>query len=157
MNAKDMFDMQRFSRLLVIELSNYWKKVGLASGLVFALMMFIYSDLSDEAKTFSVGIFFIYIVVGGAIFTSVIFSDMHHPLERFQFLTLPCSQVERFASKYLVTGPLFLVYGLVLSWLFVLVAPGFARDRSDSVMDGSQTSHDETHRSICSPKYAAIP
>ena len=124
MKNSGLFSWQRFLRLLAIDFSNYWKRVALASGMVFAGLLFIYSDISDEpAKVFSEGIFILLTMVGGAVFTSVIFNDMHHPLERYQFLTLPCSPLERFSSKYCLTGPLFLVYALVLSSLFKILAP----------------------------------
>lgn len=126
MTGTGIFNWQRLGHLLVIEFNNYWKKVALASGMVFAILLFLYTDISDETGNgFSDGIFLIITIAGGAIFTSVIFNDMHHPLEKFHYLTLPCSQQERFASKYLITGPLFLLYALVLSGIFKGFAPAF--------------------------------
>ncbi len=46
---------------------------------------------------------------------------MHHPLERYQYLMLPCSNIERFLSRYLLTGPLYLLYVILafsgIDWL----------------------------------------
>lgn len=50
------------------------------------------------------------LVGAGLLLTGISFQDMHHPLERFQYLLLPCSNLERFLSRYLLTGPLFVVY-----------------------------------------------
>jgi hypothetical protein len=126
MNSAGTFNWQRFARLLTIEIINYWKKVALASGMVFAILLFFYFDISDEPPgVFSDGIYIPLTFLGGAIFTSVIFNDMHHPLERFQYMTLPCSQLERFASKYCLTCPLFLLYAIALAIVFKTIAPVF--------------------------------
>ena len=126
MTGSGIFNWQRFGRLLAIEISNYWKKVALATGMVCAILLFVYSDLSDQpVGVFSEGVFIAITLVGGAIFASVIFNDMHHPLERFYYLTLPCSQLERFVSKFFLSGPLFLVYALVITEVFKVFAPAF--------------------------------
>jgi len=46
----------------------------------------------------------------GLLFSSSSFNDMHHPLERYHYLMLPVSNLERFLSRYLLTGPLLLLY-----------------------------------------------
>ena len=61
------------------------------------------------------------LIVGGLICTSTIFADLHHPLQRFHYLTLPCSNLERFLSRYLLSAPLYYLYVLVayaiLDWV----------------------------------------
>ncbi|MEY4641310.1 MAG: hypothetical protein RLZZ227_1304 [Pseudomonadota bacterium] len=66
--------------------------------------------------------FLVLLIGGGSIFTSMIFNDMHHPLERFHYLTLPCSNLERFLSRYLITAPLFVAYTVVLYRIFEMFA-----------------------------------
>ena len=123
-----IFNVQRFSRLLVIELRNYLKKIFLATGMIYAITFFVYQMASgDRTETFSELFFLIMLCASGALFTSVIFSDMHHPLEHYQYMTLPCSQLERFASKYLLTGPIFLVYALFAIALFEQMSPVLVR------------------------------
>jgi hypothetical protein len=51
--------------------------------------------------------------LAGLLFTSSSFNDMHHPLERYHFLMLPVSNFERFLSRYVLTGPLLLLYVIV--------------------------------------------
>lgn len=123
MNINQMFNTERFMRLLLIEIRNFWKKVALATGMVFAFLLFVYTEISDAGNVFNDGGFVALTFIAGAIFTSVIFNDMHHPLERFQYMTLPCSQLERFASKYALTFPLFLLYALAVMAIFKLTAP----------------------------------
>ncbi len=66
-------------------------------------------------------LFGIYLLGGGLIVTGMAFQDMHHPLERYRYLMLPCSNLERFLSRYLLTGPLFLLYATLtfgaIDWL----------------------------------------
>ena len=63
-------------------------------------------------------LFPIVLIGGGLVFTSTIFADLHHPLQRFHFLTLPCSNLERFISRYLLSAPLYYLYVLVLYAVF---------------------------------------
>ena len=61
------------------------------------------------------GVVFFGLILGlaGLLFTSSSFNDMHHPLERYHFLMLPASNFERFLSRYVLTGPLLLLYVVV--------------------------------------------
>jgi hypothetical protein len=54
------------------------------------------------------------LIGGGLIFTSTIFVDLHDSLQRSYFLTFPCSNLERFLSRYLLSGPLYYVYALIV-------------------------------------------
>lgn len=54
----------------------------------------------------------------GLLFTSVAFRDIHHPLRRNHYLMLPCSNLERLLSRYLLTGPLYVLYA-TLSFMAV--------------------------------------
>lgn len=72
-------------------------------------------------------VFPIVLMIGGIFFTASIFSNLHTPLENIQYLMTPVSAPERFLTKYLVSGPLFVVY-LLLVWLvFEVLAQLLAR------------------------------
>jgi len=58
-------------------------------------------------------LFAIYLGIAGLGLTSQSFQDMHHPLERYRYLLLPISNFERYLGRYLLTGPLFVLYVLV--------------------------------------------
>lgn len=79
------------------------------------------ADQSDPTPVASV-LFLVLLHCGGAIVTSMIFNDMHHPLERFHYLTLPISNLERFLSRYLITAPLFVLYAIALYLVFEVLA-----------------------------------
>jgi hypothetical protein len=64
--------------------------------------------------------------LGGLLFTSSSFNDMHHPLERYHFLMLPVSNFERFLSRYVLTGPLLLLYVVVAFTIMDWTANHFA-------------------------------
>jgi hypothetical protein len=65
-------------------------------------------------------LFSMYLAGSGLLFTASSFNDMHHPLERYHYLMLPVSNLERFLSRYLLTGPLLLLYVIlafsVMDW-----------------------------------------
>jgi len=58
-------------------------------------------------------LFAIYLLAGGLVFTSQCFNDMHHQLERYRYLLLPISNFERYLGRYLLTGPLLVLYLIV--------------------------------------------
>jgi hypothetical protein len=100
------------------------KRVLLATGMLYAFNLFLYVNISDKINgSLSEGLFYIFTFVGGALLTSVIYNDMHHPLERYQYLTLPCSALERFTSKFIITCPMYLLYALLVIMGFKLLAP----------------------------------
>ena len=65
--------------------------------------------------------------VGGLLFASTIWNDLHHPLARFQYLMLPYSNLERYLSRYILTGPGFIVLSFVAYKLFELLANGLCK------------------------------
>ena len=122
-----MFSWQRFIHVFLNDFLAQYKKVLLVSGGALAIGLFVcYVSVpagmdSEQPRLFQV-LFPICLLFGGAAFTSIIYSDMHHPLERYHCLMLPLSALERFISRYLLTGPLYLLYVIVFYWLFEQVA-----------------------------------
>lgn len=121
------FDMSRFFRVLgndlvLLEL----RRILFASVGLMAIGVLIYltnvNAPANEDDPIAGALFGALLLGGGMIFTSMIFNDMHHPLERFHYLTLPCSNLERFLSRYLITAPLYLVYSIVLFSVFEVLA-----------------------------------
>ena len=58
-------------------------------------------------------VFLGFLTVVGLVMTSMCFRDMHHPLGRYHYLMLPISNLERYLARYLLTGPLFVIFMLV--------------------------------------------
>jgi hypothetical protein len=124
------FDLSRFRRLLCNDLLLQWRKIWIATLAVFGLGLVAYLtnlNPADVARSEPYVVLFpIVLIVGGLIFTGTIFADLHHPLQRFQYLTLPCSNPERFLSRYLLSAPLYYLYVLVVyaafDWIAALIA-----------------------------------
>jgi hypothetical protein len=123
----DIFNWQRFVRVFLNDLTLLQaRRIGFATLGLVGIGLIAYLSNASEApganQEVALVTFAILLIGGGQIFTSVIFNDMHHPLERFQYLMLPCSNLERFVSRYLITAPLYLVYAIVLFKVFEFVA-----------------------------------
>lgn len=125
--STDIFNWQRFVRVFLNDLMLLQaRRIGFASlGLIgVGIITYVTNATESPGDNMDLALttFTMFLLGGGAIFTSMIFNDMHHPLERFQYLMLPCSNLERFVSRYLVTAPLFFVYAVVFFKVFEVVA-----------------------------------
>ncbi len=123
----DVFSGQRFVRVFINDLYLLQaRRVAFTSlGLVgVGILVYLLGANAEptEGQGLAFGMFAALLGFGGMVFTSMIFNDMHHPLERYQYLMLPCSNLERFVSRYLITAPLFVVYAIVLYKVFEAVA-----------------------------------
>src|SRR5690606_14860576 len=101
MRLVDTFNLQRFFHVLIGNLILlHARKIGFASlGLAgIGLICYAVNVSAEQGDNGEVAMvmFGILLLGGGSIFTSMIYNDMHHPLERFQYLMLPCSNLERF-------------------------------------------------------------
>ncbi|HMA11183.1 MAG TPA: hypothetical protein VKO83_04805 [Steroidobacteraceae bacterium] len=112
------FSLPRFRRLFINDVLRVSRPVLLMSAALLCLTTIVYlanlrpGNIPDSPPMSSV-LFGIYLLGGGLLLTSEIFRDMHHPLERYHYLMLPVSNAERFLSRYLLTGPLLVLYLLV--------------------------------------------
>lgn len=126
----NLFNWQRFLRALQNDLQQQWRKVWVTTLGLVGLGLIIYFTNIDSTQVaqpdFSTWLFPLALVVGGLGFTSTIFADTHHPLQRFHYLTLPYSNLERFISRYLHTGPLFCLYVIVSYVIFDRLAAGLS-------------------------------
>lgn len=110
------FSVTRFRRLVANDLQNAAKPLAMitlaALGAVALLYYLVLHGEGDARSPLRHVLFGIFMFGAGLIYTSVIFSDLHHATERYRYLMLPCSNAERFLSRYLLTGPLFLLYAI---------------------------------------------
>lgn len=124
----DIFDPRRFAHVLINDLLQLQlRRIAFASLGLAGIGFFVYfvnlsadTDVADAQLAFVQ--FATLLFLGGAIFTSMIYNDMHHPLERYHFLMLPYSNLERFVSRYLISAPLFVLYAIVLYKVFEVCA-----------------------------------
>jgi heme/copper-type cytochrome/quinol oxidase subunit 4 len=115
------FSVARFRRLLANDFLNAVKPLAmitLAALCAVALLYFLTLHTAGDARSPLRNVLFgIFLFGTGLIHTSVIFSDLHHSTERYRYLMLPCSNAERFLSRYVLTGPLFLLYAIVAFYI----------------------------------------
>jgi hypothetical protein len=111
------FSLPRFTRVIQNDALRISRPLlfGTLALLGFTVLIYLTNFTAGDAPATPMnGMWFaIYLPVGGLVFTSASFQDMHHPLERYRYLMLPCSNLERFVSRYLLTGPLFVLYAVV--------------------------------------------
>ena len=81
--------------------------------------------LMAPGATISNVIILLSLIVVGLLFTNTMFTEIHHPLRCYQYLTLPCSNVEKYFSRYLISGPFFLIYAVFSNWAFQVAEPFF--------------------------------
>ncbi len=119
------FSFSRFKRVIQNDALRIARPLAYGTLAVLGLTVLIYLTNFHTGEmvyqTMNPVFFGIYLLGGGLLFTSLGFQDMHHPLERYQYLMLPCSNIERFLSRYLLTGPLYLLYVILafsgIDWL----------------------------------------
>jgi hypothetical protein len=130
----NVFSLARFRRVLLNDALAMGRWFLYGALVLLALTALVYLISFDPGRLTqdppARELVFTWFVLGaGTLGTSVAFRDMHHPLERYQYLMLPVSNLERFLSRYVLTGPVFMLYavlvftaadaaGNVLAWWF---------------------------------------
>lgn len=131
----EQFDPARLTWLLRNEMLAAWSRLlrytigGLVIGLLIYIVGLLVVMASGNAGQYAMfrDVFPSVLMIGGIIFTASIFRNLHTPLENIQYLMTPVSAVERFLTKYLVSGPLFVVYLLLVWFAFEILAQLLAR------------------------------
>ncbi|MEO8314311.1 MAG: hypothetical protein ABI645_05895 [Pseudomonadota bacterium] len=90
-------------------------------GLTVLVYLFKYNHVLTHPEILPQGLFGSFLVGAGLLLTGIAFQDMHHPLEQYQYLMLPVSNLERLLSRYFLTGPLFVLYGTLAFMVFDFV------------------------------------
>lgn len=112
-----MFSLPRFWRVLQNDVLRIAKPLLYGTLALFGVTWLVYlSNFEPGPATEAPANRVLYAMIlgcAGVLFTASSFNDMHHPLERYHYLMLPVSNFERFLSRYLLTGPLLLLYVMV--------------------------------------------
>jgi len=112
------FYFPRLRQALLNDVLNVAKPAVIATLAQMGITVLVYwnsfgTPYSDQEIQLAQRLFGIYLLVAGLALTSQTFNDMHHPLERYRYLLLPISNFERYLGRYLLTGPLFVLYAMV--------------------------------------------
>ncbi len=90
--------------------------------LIVALTLIVLLALIPFHVTGNVTFYYFILYVGGFIISSSVFADYHSHRKAFFYLTLPCSNLERFFSRWFETSILYALALLLLYYLFSLVS-----------------------------------
>lgn len=117
-----------FNRLLLL---GKRQVAGNLNGLLIAfaaiagslLVIALLTGYSSPASLMDIGpLFYVVLFVGGFVFTSNIFAELHSPQKSIPFLTLPVSKLERLVNAWLLTAILFPILAFLAFALVLLLA-----------------------------------
>ncbi len=116
MNTSTLFSLKRFYYLVMNELKQNRKIIFIA--FLTILLFFLVIPFSPNASLAAYP-FFLY--VGGFIITSRAFKDLHDPMRACSFLMLPCSNFEKFLSKWFLTAVVYTLGVLLMCYIISIL------------------------------------
>lgn len=125
MSRNNIFDLKRLFLLLRRQVFSNLKNLLIAFGGVSGFLLFItllVAFFNPDALAGLSGLYFSVMFVGGYIFTSNIYAELHSIQRSYNYLTLPVSVTERLVSGWLITGVLFPIASLLTMTLIVLLS-----------------------------------
>lgn len=117
MNSHDTLSVKRLSWLMINDLRLHSKNI-----MIVAATLIVFFALVPYHVTSNTTAYFSILYIGGFIISSFAFADYHDPRKAFLFLTLPCTNLERFLSKWLSTTVMFSIGLLSFYYLFSLLS-----------------------------------
>jgi len=120
MNAHDTLNLKRLSHLIINDLRLQAKTILIAAAAIIIFIMLMPFRVTDDSSAY-----FNILYVGGFIFTSVAFSDLHNRSKAHLFLMLPCSNLERFLSKWFLTSVGFAMGALIIYYILSVIGVAF--------------------------------
>lgn len=108
------FNIQRFALLVKLDLATNYKTILTFTAATASLLFFYFliSPANNLTGNFHADLYSILLFVGGFWVSSLAFKELHDPEKNYIFLTLACSNLEKFLCKLLLTS---LGYVLALS------------------------------------------
>jgi hypothetical protein len=126
MGSDQYFNPKRLWLLLRNDVLSFYRSTLISVGtlVVVLLLFFFVSTVSGRQGGSYLPIFGLILFIGGFLFTSSSFSDLHHKHKSALFLTLPSSNLEKFLGKLILTSVGYAVGVLVFFHLFTLLVYG---------------------------------
>ncbi len=120
MQPKSPFRFNRFQRLIKNELLTQYRTLLIAGGAILGILLFInfLSLLGNNRAVAPTSFYGLLLFAGGYIVSSMAFTDLHHPQKSYLYLTLPCSNAEKFLSRLILTSVGYGLATLILYFLF---------------------------------------
>lgn len=149
------FNLTRFGNLIKRDLILYRKSILFGVLGIFGLLLMLYGfgRLSEDSNgvtgDFWKHICLAFVFIIGLIFTSIVFREFNTPGGRLQFLSLPASNFEKLASRWLyslIIFPVFIVLSVwIVSKITIIRGPGlfenFGREEASYIIVGFMILH----------------
>lgn len=98
-------------RQLYMNISSMWIAIVAVVGVLLVISGLTAINSPNKIQNL-VPLYLVVLFVGGYIFTSKIFSEMHSPQKAYAFLTLPVSTAEKIIGGLLIVAPVYLIIAL---------------------------------------------
>ncbi|GAB3536371.1 hypothetical protein GCM10027443_26560 [Pontibacter brevis] len=114
-------------RQLYLNFSTMWIAIGAILGLLLVISALVayFNDEPDVVLNLR-NLYLVVFMLGGYIFTSKVFDEMHAPQKSYMFLTLPVSAAEKLLAAWFISSPVYVVVAslimLLLSFINSLLA-----------------------------------
>ena len=123
METNQYFSLHRFGHLLRRDFT----KSGKAFLILMTIMFVIWTisttaQADDREHELHIMMFPQWLLIGGFIISSLAFYEFIKPTERQFYLQLPASNLEKFVSRWLLTGIVYTIGLVAYYWLFSLFA-----------------------------------
>lgn len=116
MKHHPFFDPRRLLQLLTNDL-----RINQKPMLIAAATLLVFWTLLTFMGNISPSLYLFVLYVGGFLVTSRAFKELHDPELAYHYLTLPCSNFERFLSKWLTTSVGYAIALLGLFYVFIAI------------------------------------
>jgi hypothetical protein len=116
METNNIFNFRRLLLLMRRQIFSNAKNLLVAFGGVAGTLLIIsllVAYFNPQGLAGMIPLYFVVMFIGGYIFTSNIYYELHQVQRSYNYLTLPVSLTERLVSGWLITGLLFSVFSLL--------------------------------------------
>lgn len=110
-------NFNRLWQLIKIDIVMHKKNMLLTSAACIAILALIPFHVSA-----SIDLYYFILYIGGFMITNRAFNEIHDQRKAAAYLTLPCSNLERFLSKFLLTTVFFAIALLVIFYCISLLS-----------------------------------
>lgn len=124
METNNIFSFKRLLLLMRRQIFSGGKSLLIAFGGVAGTLLVIsllVAYFNPSGLSGMVSLYFVVMFIGGYIFTSNVYNELHQVQRSFSYLTLPVSLTERLVSGWLMTGVLYAAASLLTMILIGMV------------------------------------
>lgn len=125
MKTNQSFNFNRLYLLMrrqILSNANGWLiAFGAVAGSLLVISLLVALSRPSELTGLD-GLYLSVMFIGGYVFTSNIFAELHQPQRSYQYLTLPVSLTERLTGAWLITAVFFPIIALLGMALIVIIA-----------------------------------